>query len=480
MANSDGMSRAWLQHWAIRYGGAVSTAACALAIWWIWPVMHKDPFAIFISAVIISAHLFGFGPALLCTFASAAALDYFAFDVRHLGLELSISDWERLLIFVLLSLVTAGLARKRTQAEMRASETTQRMAAIVESSEDAIYSASPEGLITSWNRGAEILYGYSANDAIGRHVSMLSPPERSHEVTANLTRLNQGESVGSYQTERMRSDGSRVHVLMSISPMRGPGGEIVGNSAIVRDITAQKRAEDALRRNEKLATAGRLAATIAHEINNPLEAVSNLLYLARHDEKQRDEYLIRAERELQRVASLAQQTLGFVRDTTSVSPLNVSETLDQVLRLYAPKLRSRRITTEVRFDEQARIDGFQGELRQLFSNLIINAMDAMPAGGTLSLRVSRSHEWRDGNRLGVRVLVADTGVGIGQGDLSRIFEPFFTTRKDSGTGLGLWLAHGIVQKHGGSIRVRSRTGASHSGTAFSVFFPSVVSKQQAA
>ncbi|PYV52910.1 MAG: hypothetical protein DMG91_18305 [Acidobacteria bacterium] len=420
MAVSANSALSWLQHWSVRYIGALLAASVALIIWWSWPVMHQDPFAIFIAAVIISARLFGFGPALLCTFASAAALDYFAFDLRNRGFELSISDWERVLIFVLVSLVTAGLARKRTQAERR------------------------------------------------------------QEITANLTRLNHGESVGSYQTERIRSDGRRVQVLMSISPMRGPGGAIVGNSAIVRDITAQKRAEDALRRNEKLATAGRLAATIAHEINNPLEAVGNLLYLARHDATQSNEYLIRAERELQRVASLAQQTLGFVRDTTSVSPLNVSETLDQVVRLYAPKLHSRRIETEVRFDDQARIEGFQGELRQLFSNLIINAIDAMPAGGTLSLRVSRTHEWKDGKRPGVRVLVADTGVGIGQDDLNRIFEPFFTTGKDSGTGLGLWLAHGIVQKHGGSIRVRSRTGGGQSGTAFSVFFPTVARSRQAA
>ena len=479
MAVSAHSALSWLQHWSVRYIGALLAASVALIIWWSWPVMHQDPFAIFIAAVIISARLFGFGPALLCTFASAAALDYFAFDLRNRGFELSISDWERVLIFVLVSLVTAGLARKRTQAETRASEMTQRMASIVESSDDAIYSATPEGIITSWNRGAEMLYGYSS-DAIGRHVSILSPPERRQEITANLTRLNQGESVGSYQTERIRSDGRRVQVLMSISPMRGPGGAIVGNSAIVRDITAQKRAEDALRRNEKLATAGRLAATIAHEINNPLEAVGNLLYLARHDATQCNEYLIRAERELQRVASLAQQTLGFVRDTTSVSPLNVSETLDQVVRLYAPKLHSRRIETEVRFDDQARIEGFQGELRQLFSNLIINAIDAMPAGGTLTLRVSRAHEWKDGKRPGVRVLVADTGVGIGQDDLNRIFEPFFTTGKDSGTGLGLWLAHGIVQKHGGSIRVRSRTGGGQSGTAFSVFFPTVARSRQAA
>jgi two-component system, chemotaxis family, CheB/CheR fusion protein len=468
------------QHWVVRYGAAFAATAIALGIWFMWPVMHQDPFAIFITAVIVSARFFGFGPALLSTISSALALDYFVFASFHLSFGLSTKDSERLLVFVLVSLLTAGLARQRTQAETRAIETRQRMAAIVESSEDAILSTSLDSIITSWNRGAEVLYSYTAAEAVGQHISLTAPPERVHEISLSIARLQRGEHVGSYQTEHVRKDGSPVSVLLSVSPMRNRRGAMVGCSVIARDVTTQRRAEEALRRNEKLATAGRLVATIAHEINNPLEAVTNLLYLARHDPAKKDEYLARAENEVQRVGSIAQQTLGFVREGISATPLNVAETLDQVLQLYLPKLNAKRIQIERKYDARADISGFPGELRQLFSNLIINAIDAMGEGGRLFLRVARSREWTSNRRSGVRVTIADSGAGIRPADLSHIFEPFYTTKTDAGTGLGLWLSYGIVQKHGGSIRVRSRTVPQHSGTTFSLFLPDEIERPKAA
>jgi two-component system, chemotaxis family, CheB/CheR fusion protein len=359
-------------------------------------------------------------------------------------------------------------------------ESRQRMAAIVESSEDAILSTTPDGLITSWNPGAETLYGYTAEEAIGRHISFLAPADRIHEISLNTSRLLRGERVGSYETERIRNDGTRVNVLISVSPMRDQAGHIVGCSAIARDISTQKRAEIALRRNEKLAAAGRLAATVAHEINNPLEAVTNLLYLARNDRNKQQEYLARAEREVQRIGAIAQQTLGFVREGTSTTALNVAETLDQVLQLYLPKLNTKRVQIEKKYDPQVEIQGFPGELRQLFSNLIINAVDAMNDGGRLLIRVVRAHDWGNRRRPGVRIVVADTGAGIRRSDISHIFEPFYTTKTDAGTGLGLWLSHGIIQKHGGSIRVRSRTIPGQSGTAFCVFLPDISAAHKAA
>jgi two-component system, chemotaxis family, CheB/CheR fusion protein len=468
------------QHWSLRYGSALAATTLALAIWYVWPAMHRDPFIVFLAAVITSARFLGFGPALLCTGASALALDYFAFASYHLSLRLSATDCERLVVFILVSLLTAGLARKRSQAEMRAIESRQRMATIVESFEDAILSTTPDGVITSWNPGAETLYGYTAEEAIGRHVSFVAPPDRVHEISLNTSRLRRGERVGSYETERIRKNGSRVNVLISVSPMRDQSGHIIGCSAIARDISTQKRAEMALRRNEKLATAGRLAATVAHEINNPLEAVTNLLYLARHDRTRQQEYLTRAERELQRIGAIARQTLGFVREGTSTIPLNIAETLDQVLQLYQPKLNAKRVRIEKKYDRQVEIRGFPGELRQLFSNLIINAVDAMNEGGRLLLRVGRAHEWTSRQRPGVRIVVADTGAGIRRSDITHIFEPFYTTKTDAGTGLGLWLSHGIIQKHGGSIRVRSRTNPGQSGTAFCVFLPDISAAHKAA
>ena len=189
-----------------------------------------------------------------------------------------------------------------------------------------------------------------------------------------------------------------------------------------------------------------------------------------HDHSRQDEYLAQAEKELQRVAAIAQQTLGFVRESPA-APLSIAETFDQVLQLYGRKLEEKHIETEKEYDAEVEIRGFAGELRQLFSNLILNAIDAMDDHGKLRLRVARTHLWSNGLQPGVRVTVADNGSGISPADMLHIFEPFYTTKKDIGTGLGLWLAHGIVQKHGGSIRVRSRTTPGNSGTVFSIFLP---------
>lgn len=450
------------------YGSALAATALAWCIWALSPVMHKDPFVIFILGVVFTARFFGFGPAVLCTFSSALVLDYFVFRPRVGDSEIEI---QRVGVFVLISVLVAGLARQRSRAETRADEVRQQLAAIVTSSEDAILSITVEGLVTSWNRGAETLYGYSAAEIMGRPLAVLVPTERMGELENNLERLNREERVGSYETERVHKNGTRLRVLLSVSPIRNEQGELVGASAITRDITQQKRTEEALRRNERLATAGRLTAAIAHEIKNPLEALTNLVYLARRDAKGRDEYLGMAEQEIGRLDAIAQQALGFVREGASPEPLDAGKILEEVVQLYLRKLQGNNVTLDKYCGEDLDIFGFPGELRQLFSNLLLNAMDAMKDGGKLRLRVVRAHEWSKGRRDGVRITIADTGNGIQASDLPHIFEPFYTTKKETGTGLGLWLAYGIVQKHSGWIRVASRTTPGTSGTVFAVFLP---------
>ena len=204
---------------------------------------------------------------------------------------------------------------------------------------------------------------------------------------------------------------------------------MVGASAIARDVTQQRRTEDALRRNERLATAGRLTAAIAHEIKNPLEALTNLVYLARRDEAGRDGYLQMAEQEIGRLDAIAQQALGFVREGASPERLDAGKILDEVMQLYLRKLQNRNPGTAS--DGDLEVMGYPGELRQLFSNLILNAMDAMKDGGRLRLRVVRAREWSNGRREGVRITLADTGSGIREADLPHIFEPFYTTKKDN-------------------------------------------------
>lgn len=460
-------------HWSDRvaqYASAIAATTIAWCIWWLWPMMHEDPFAIFLLAVVFIARVYGFGPAVVCTFSSALVLDYAMFRPR-INVPLSEPELQRLGFFVLISLVVAGLARQRTRAETRADEVRQQLAAIVTSSEDAILSFTVDGLITSWNRGAEMLYGYTAPEIIGRPLAILIPKERLGELARNLERMTRKERVGSYETERLHKSGVRLHVLLSDSPLRNEKGELVGASAIARDITQRKRTEEALRRNERLATAGRLTAAIAHEIRNPLEALTNLVYLARRDAAGRDEYLRLAEQEIGRLDSIAQQALGFVRESASPERVDAGKLLEEVVQLYLRKLQQSQIRIERESQEELEIYGFPGELRQLLSNLILNAMEAMEGGGRLRLRVMRMRERSGEERSGARITIADTGPGISASALPHIFEPFFTTKKENGTGLGLWLAYGIVQKHTGWIRVASRTGAGSTGTVFMVFLP---------
>src|SRR5215469_3322165 len=470
--NSETLSlfRSTRLSWPFRYGGALASVVAGVSVWGLSPFMHHEPFAIFVLAVVFTARFLGFGPAVVATAGSVLAIDFFAVEPRF-SLALGGPDLARLVIFVVISLLAASLARQRSQAEVRADQTMERMAAIVESSEDAIYSVTPDGILTSWNHGAEELYGYAADEVMGKSVLLTVPPELAHETRAHLDMLTAGQPIDSYQTERRRKDGSSVQILLSISPLRNRKGKVVGASAIARDIWTKVRTEEALRRKEKLVTAGRLTAAIAHEINNPLEALTNLLYLARNDPSRANQHLAMAEDEVQRIADIAQQTLGFVREVSDARPLNVTSTLEEVLQLYGPKLSAKRIQTTREFDQRCEIWGFSGELRQLFSNLIMNASEAVSEGGHLRLRVCCSREWSPDQREGVRVVVADNGSGISRRDLPRVFEPFYTTKGERGTGLGLWLSEGIVRKHQGLIRVRRCTRPGQSGTVFSVFLP---------
>ncbi len=247
-------------------------------------------------------------------------------------------------------------------------------------------------------------------------------------------------------------------------------GQPIRFDGVTVDMTERKLAEDALRRSEKLAAAGRLSATIAHEINNPLAAVTNLLFLARNSQNVHDIHVAidTADQELKRVAHITKQTLGFYKDTGTPSALNVAEIVEQVLSIYRRRIEARGIAVENQFFNNAvQIVANSGELRQVISNLISNAVDAMPEGGRLVLRVSATPTI-------VRVTVADSGVGIEPSATKRIFEPFHTTKTDVGTGLGLWVSRQLIEKHGGSIRFRSSTVPGRTGTTFSCTLPRTV------
>jgi PAS domain S-box-containing protein len=264
--------------------------------------------------------------------------------------------------------------------------------------------------------------------------------------------------------------------ITSAYPIRTTPNEVRWVGLIVMDASDRKRSEEALRKTEKLAATGRLAASIAHEINNPLEAITNLLYLlSNHADLQEParSYVEMAEHEVRRISEITQQTLRFYRQSTLPARANLSELLDSVLSLHQGRIRNLGITVHKKYDSNTTLYCFAGELRQVFANLIGNAIDAMPQGGRLCLRARRSRDWANPERLGVRFQVSDTGSGMPADVIKHIFEPFFTTKEVTGTGLGLWVSSEIVVKHKGSMRVRShpeQSGAP-SGTIFELFFP---------
>ena len=279
-------------------------------------------------------------------------------------------------------------------AHKEAEEASRLLAAIVESSDDAIASKDLNGVITSWNQSAERLFGYKAEEIIGKPVTLIIPPELHQDEPMILAKIRRGERIEHFETVRITKTGEHIDVSLTISPVKDADGKIVGAAKIVRNITENKKIERALRTTEKLAAAGRLAATVAHEINNPLAAVTNLVYLSKRDaddSKKVAEYLDLASRELDRVAHIARQTLGFYRDSSSPIHFNVAQALDDLLLLYANRFEGRKIKVIKQYDKDIQIIGLAGEIRQAFSNLITNSIDAMPAGGSLLVRVSKSH-----------------------------------------------------------------------------------------
>lgn len=376
-----------------------------------------------------------------------------------------------------------GFARDITERK-EAERVRARLAAIVESSDDAIVSKDLNGIVTSWNPAAEKMFGYTAEEIIGRPITTIIPPELLDDERQILETIGRGERIEHFETVRLTKSGERIEVSLTVSPLRDEAGRIIGAAKIARDVTHRKKAELALRTAEKLASVGRLAATIAHEINNPLEAVTNLVYLAKHAAVRNDvrEYLRGAEEELDRIAHLTKQTLGFYREASGGKSMTVGSTIQALSTVYASRARNRSIQISLEIKQDPEIYAIPGEIRQLLVNLLTNSIDAVEPGGQIRVRVSAAGEWNGQRRRGVRLTIADSGPGIPAGARSRLYEPFFTTKQEVGTGLGLWVCRNIVEKHSGSIHMKSCTVPGKSGTVFSVFLPSrakeVVSDQE--
>ncbi len=437
------------------------------------PWLHDQmPYTPFIVAVAITGLYAGVSASLVSVVLGFVLGNYFFVQPRlELVAFASQQDWAASITYLLASAVIVVLTGARTAVLMRSQELLQEIHAIVDASPLGIISLSLERTVRTWNNAAQQILGWSAAEIVGAMVRL--PPSMAQQWTELTERIKAGETFVNIESKLLRKDGAEIDALISGSPIRDSSGVIDGFIGMVADATDINRAKNALIEAEKLAAAGRLASTIAHEVNNPLEGAINLIFLARSEDnrEQIQKYLQSAEHELSRASAMVRKTLAFLHESLSPEVVRVEQTLDQVLSLYERPLADRNIRITRKLHDGCALITYPQELQRIIINLITNAMDAMLQGGVLTVSARPTRHPISG-RGGVRVTIADNGIGIPADSRYKIFEPFFTTKPATGTGLGLWVTKSIIGRIGGHIRMRSIATEKRHGTVFSVFLPS--------
>ena len=370
--------------------------------------------------------------------------------------------------------VMLGMASEIT-AQKQADEVRSHFRAVLGSLIEGVCYMDKSGAIQYMNAAAERMLGYRSDEVCGKQlhdvVHNACDPQRVDSCC--LFNAIHAGSPCALQEERLTTKSGEKLIVESTAAPVVSDGTTLGAVMMFRDISERKRAEIALRASEKMAATGRMAATISHELRNPLDSVMQLLYVVKQSPKLGDverQQLDLMDQELRRMSEVAQQTLAMHRQSSSMVPVNVAKLIDGVMLLYGKKIRSQKIQIEKRYEWQGEVPGFPAELRQVFANLIVNAVEAMPTGGKLWVHVRR-HRDPTRQREGVLVVLLDSGMGIAKPAREHLFQPFFTTKGEKGSGVGLWVSSGIVQRHRGTIRVHSDDRPSRSYTCFEVFLP---------
>ena len=418
---------------------------------------------LFLVTITLVARYIGFtaGIFALCSSAVLAAIFFFPAGSSHSILALTLIK-----TFFFSALGTGLCVVMRSLREAHAGRV--RLASIVDSSNDAIISLDLNGLVTSWNAAAMQMFGYAPEEILGQPIQQIIPAEFHEEEKTILRNLRNGKRLDHFETDRLYKDGSRIKISLTISPLRNAERRVIGASMIARDITERVKMQEAFIESEKLAATGRMAAAIAHEINNPLEAVTNLAFLINTNEnldsftKECSGMLMA---EILRISNVAKRSLTFFRDTGKPAEFDVAATVDGVLDLNQPLFDQMNIEVRREYAGSCSVFGSSAEMRQVFSNLVRNAIDAVSTDAQIEVRIRTE---RGGN---CRISIADNGHGISPEARQRLFQPFVTTKGNTGNGLGLWISRGIVEKHGGQIRARSGAIGGRSWTVFSVVLP---------
>ena len=373
------------------------------------------------------------------------------------------------------------LVFRDVSARRKAFDTARRLASIVENSDDAIIGKTLDGTITSWNQGAERLFGYTAQEMVGSSISRIIPPDRQDDMRRILDGVARGESVDHYSTERLTKSGRHLSVALTVSPVRNEDGRIIGASKIARDISRERQLEEHLRQTQKMEAMGRLAGGVAHDFNNLLTVILGYAALLKDRlaaDAPHQETVSKILKAAEQAASVTGQLLAFSRKQVTqakILDLNhaVLEARDTLHRLMGEDIDLAVILESARC--MVSID--PGQLTQVLLNLAVNARDAMPTGGKLTIQTNKAkRERQDLGRHGVRpagdyveLVVTDTGAGMDAETQEHIFEPFFTTKEEGkGVGLGLATVYGVIHQHDGFVDVYSEPGH---GTMFKIFLP---------
>jgi PAS domain S-box-containing protein len=458
-----------------RYGLALTLPLLALLATASLTQLSRAPFFSLFTLGVLLASIFGGTKPGLVAAGMSVFINIFSMPPFWSPRIASSEDVVRVLLFGCVACVVAAFVGATGELQRRLEIERLRLAITLQSIGDAVIATDNSGRITFMNSVAEQATGWPLKDATGLALEDVFKiiNESTRAIVENPVRkvLERGTVVGlANHTLLVRRDATEIPIDDSAAPIRDPKGNIVGVVLVFRDITEAKLSQKALMQAEKLSTVGRLASTIAHEINNPLESVSNLLFLIGQDAALSEATKGRvqmAESELARAAEITNQTLAFHRVDTTRSQVSLRSLVDSALRLYESRAAGRSIDLKNEIEPSLLVHASPGQLRQLVSNLVSNALDSMEKGGTLLIHAELANAERGEE---VHIIFTDTGHGIEPSHLKRIFEPFFTTKRDVGTGLGLWVSKRIVADHDGRLLVTSNTNG-EAGTTFTVVLP---------